>query len=312
MARVLITGASGFTGRYLVKELIDDGHFVTQLDSSNKFDDQQLITLNSSDKQTISVNLMDLGALTRAIEVSRPEMVIHLAGIAFVGHDDPNGFYNINLIGTRNLLQALHNAKAEPERVILASSANVYGNTLCDSIDEACPVQPLNDYAASKAAMEMVAKLWFDRFPIVIARPFNYTGVGQSDSFLVPKIVAHFSRRSSQIKLGNMDVWRDYSDVRWMAAAYRALMLAGSPGGTYNLGSGTPISINEIIRKLEDFSGYRIEVISDPALIRKNELYRVCADTTKIKNIASIPRPMDFEKTLLWMYEGALLESRLS
>ena len=210
MPRVLITGVQGFTGRYVAAELERHGWDVWGLGSQP-----------SDVPRYHCVDLLDGVALRGVIELVQPDAVVHLAAIAFVGHGDVDAFYRVNLLGTRHLLEALAHSPHPLQCVLLASSANVYGNATEGVLTEATPPQPANDYAVSKLAMEHMARLWMDKLPIVIARPFNYTGVGQSVTFLLPKIVAHFQQRASVIELGNLHVWRDFSDVRAVAQAYR-------------------------------------------------------------------------------------------
>jgi len=150
----------------------------------------------------------------------RPVYVVHLAAVSFVAHTDPDAIYNANLLGTRHLLEALCTVAPGLEAVLLASSANVYGNATEGVLDESAPIAPANDYAVSKAAMEYLARLYNRRLPLVITRPFNYTGVGQAEQFLIPKIVAHTRRRAEIIELGNLDIARDFCDVRQVAYAY--------------------------------------------------------------------------------------------
>ncbi|MDZ7598496.1 MAG: NAD-dependent epimerase/dehydratase family protein [Desulfobacterales bacterium] len=205
----LITGIKGFTGQYLEAELEAAGWEVWGIGAHEEPGGARYQT----------VDLADADRLRRIVGEVQPDAVVHLAAIAFVGHGDADAFYRVNLIGTRNLLAALAAAKKRPDCVLLASSANVYGNSTEGVLNESTSPNPANDYAVSKLAMEYMARLWRDRLPIVIARPFNYTGVGQTENFLLPKIVSHFRRRAEVIALGNLDVWRDFSDVCALACA---------------------------------------------------------------------------------------------
>jgi len=172
--RVLVTGCSGFTGRYVVEALVEAGHTVIDAEGAgSRFDLTQPTTVSA------------------AIRAARPDYVIHLAAVSFVGHGDAAAFYAVNTVGTANLLEAILAEGIEPRRVVVASSANVYGNADAEPILESTPLAPVNHYAASKLAMEHIARSYSDRLPIVLTRPFNYSGVGQDESFLVPKLVAH-------------------------------------------------------------------------------------------------------------------------
>jgi len=183
--RILITGSSGFTGRYMSRKLQDMGFEIWGL---GKIKETSLAGVNM-----IEGDLTQPQSLSAAVESCQPHYVIHLAGVAFVGHNSPTAFYNVNLIGTHHLLQALSTHASRLKCVLLASSANVYGNTSGLLTEESRPM-PVNDYAASKLAMEQMAHLWLPKLPIVIARPFNYTGVGQAQNFLIPKVISHASR----------------------------------------------------------------------------------------------------------------------
>ena len=187
--RALITGLPGFTGAYLARELSAAGYrvFGTALAG------------DAGGPDIFTVDLLDRAAVAGMIEQVQPDVVAHLAGIAFVGHDNAEQIYRVNVAGTRNLLEALAASPHKPSSVLLASSANIYGNADVALIDEDVAPMPANDYAVSKLAMEYMARLWMDKLPIVIVRPFNYTGVGQSENFLLPKIVAHFRKGARRI-----------------------------------------------------------------------------------------------------------------
>ncbi|KHK87599.1 UNVERIFIED_CONTAM: GDP-6-deoxy-D-lyxo-4-hexulose reductase, partial [Mumia flava] len=230
MAKVLITGVRGFTGQHLLKELLNAGHEVCGLAHT---------PAPEASVRVHVCDLLDRTALTEVLAREQPEAVVHLAAIAFVAHGDARAIYETNVVGTRNLLDAIHTSGCRPKSVLLASSANIYGNADREVIDESTPAAPANDYAVSKLAMEYMARLWEDKLPITIVRPFNYTGVGQSPNFLLPKIVSHFRERKPVLELGNLHVVRDFSDVRSVVAAYGRLLDERFAGQTFNVCSGT-------------------------------------------------------------------------
>ncbi|MDX9874766.1 MAG: GDP-mannose 4,6-dehydratase [Spongiibacteraceae bacterium] len=290
--RALITGASGFTGRYVRAELERHGWEVYGLSGHHPGDQ----------RYQLQADLGDPAALSAALAKVRPQLVIHLAAIAFVGHGDPAEFYQVNTIGTRNLLAALAELPQRPDCVILASSANVYGQGEEDAVlTEASPPNPANDYAVSKLAMEYMAKTWLPRLPIVITRPFNYTGVGQAENFLLPKIVSHFQRRATRIELGNLDVWRDFSDVRAVATAYRRLAEVKPVGEIVNICSGRTHSLREVIAMAESLTGHSLEVTVNPAFVRANEVRSLRGDPSRLRSLIGEWSMPPLEETVAWM-----------
>ena len=159
----------------------------------------------------LNINLLQPKTLRLIGERAQPHVVVHLAASAFVAEADPTDFYAVNLLGTRHLLEALSTAVTPPICTIVASSANVYGNSTLEVLEETAETRPANDYAVSKLAMEYLAKTYMERLGIVITRPFNYSGVGQEPRYLIPKIVSHFKKQAAHIELGNTDVARDFS-----------------------------------------------------------------------------------------------------
>ncbi len=219
--------------------------------------------------------------------------------------NDPSDLYLVNVVGTRNLLAALDTLDARPRCVLLASSANIYGNARVESIDESVPPDPANDYAVSKLAMEYAARLWSERLPIMIARPFNYTGVGQRENFLLPKLVAHYASHAPRISLGNLDVSRDFSDVRDVAAAYVRLVEAAPIGETFNVCSERACSLKEVLAMLARIAGYVIDVTVDPRFVRGNEVKILKGSRAKLRErIGELP-VTPLEETLRWMMEAA-------
>ena len=291
--RVLVTGSEGFTGRYLVAELESAGYEVVGLGSHA-----------SESPGYVQADLTDAEALKNALASVQPDVVVHLAALAFVGHGDPNAFYRVNLMGTRNLLDALAISDKAPESVLIASSANVYGNQAEGVLDEQTPPAPANDYAVSKLAMEHMAKTWLPKLPITLVRPFNYTGIGQTENFLLPKIVSHFRRKADVIELGNLDVWRDFSDVRAVVQAYRKLIEIWPVGETFNVASGKTHSLREVLALCTELSGHELEVQVNPAFVRANEVKTLCGDATKLRACIGEWDTPELRDTLRWMLEG--------
>jgi nucleoside-diphosphate-sugar epimerase len=208
------------------------------------------------------------------------------------------------VVGTRNLLEALAGARHKASSVLLASSANIYGNASVPVITEDVAPAPANDYAVSKLAMEYMARLWMDKLPLFIVRPFNYTGQGQGDNFLLPKIVSHFRRREPRIELGNLAIARDFSDVRMVARSYRRLLAAAPRGEAFNICSARSNSLEQVIDMVSGIAGYRIKVEVNPAFVRANDVLTLTGSNAKLAGvIGPIEAPPLFD-TLRWMYQG--------
>ncbi|SOB80594.1 UDP-glucose 4-epimerase [Sphingomonas guangdongensis] len=279
--RVALTGADGFTGRYVAEALTAAGATCVAL----------------------SADLLDGAAIDRAVAETDLDRVIHLAAKAFVGDADWVSFYQVNQLGTYRLLDAI--ARHRPgARVIIASSAQVYGPGATGLIAEGAPTRPANHYALSKLAAEWGAARWNDRLQLAVTRPFNYTGVGQGDEYLIPKIVAHFRRRTERIELGNTWVQRDFGDVRSVASAYAGLVLADEIPDVINLATGRVSSIGDIVQILEGLSGHRMDVAVNPAFVRANDVPVLGGDIARLR--ATLPHweARTLEDTLAWMYNN--------
>lgn len=281
MLRMLVTGADGFTGVHFVRQAREAGY--------------DIFALNA--------DLTDPQAVQAQVASVAPDMVVHLAAISFVGHDKPSAFYDVNVIGTLNLLDALLKLPKIPKRVLLASSANVYGNCVMSPISETQTPAPLNHYAASKLAMEHLAMTYADRLPLFFVRPFNYTGLGQVESFVVPKIVSHFKRRATTIELGNLTVEREYNDVRMVTDAYLKLLSQAAVGEIYNICSGKTYTLHQVIDALADMTGHQMDVVVNPAFVRANELHRLCGDASKLHETIGAHASIVLQNTLRWMLE---------
>lgn len=302
MTRVLVTGVDGFTGRYLAPLLAAQGREVHGLVHQTLAPGRPPLV---GVAQLHSCNLLDTEALRGAVAAISPDCVVHLAAIAFVAHGDVDAIYRTNIVGSRNLLSALSALPVRPSAVLLASSANVYGNTTEGVIDEMVEPAPANDYAVSKLAMEHMARLWRDQLPIAVVRPFNYSGVGQSEDFLLPKIVAHFRRRAPLLELGNLDVERDFSDVRDVASIYcKLLSNPNAIGRTVNVCSGTGTTLREVLATVSALSSHSLNVRVNPAFVRANEVRRLVGSRTLLETLVHEPKPTPIADTLKWMLEN--------
>ncbi len=298
MPVTLITGLSGFTGSYLAESLARIGHEVHGVVRNEAIGVR-------GDCIEHECDLLDASGLNRILAEVRPNHVVHLAGIAFVAHSNIAEIYTSNILGARNLLNAIRDFGGPVESVLMASSANVYGNSREGFLDEQTPLDPANDYAVSKVAMEYLAKIFSSNIPIIIARPFNYTGVGQSESFLIPKIVSHVKRHAPEIELGNLEVARDFSDVRGVVDAYTRLLLnPGAVGGTYNVCSGRAVTLMSVIEIIKAISGHDFNVRVNPAFVRPNEVKILCGSPTLIEAAIGPLSMPPLEDTLSWMLNG--------
>lgn len=287
MTKLLLTGANGFTGLHLTDAAKTQGLEV----------------------QALNADILDVGAIEEEILALKPDYVVHLAAISAVTHQDPLGMYRVNVFGTTHLLQALSKLSVIPRKVILASSANVYGNVLQSPISEAICPAPVNHYAMTKLAMEHMGKTYQDKLPIIITRPFNYTGKGHDERFVIPKIVRHFAQNLPLIELGNLQVEREFNDVRAVCEIYLKLLQYGQIGETYNICSGHAISLQTVLDTLIEMTGHQPTININPNFVRANEIHKLCGSPIKLENcIGKIPHPM-LSETLQWMLEADHYES---
>jgi len=278
--KILVTGAAGFTGRYLSDYLTAQGHHPIPL----------------------KANLLDRAALVKFVVDCAPDAIVHLAAISFVPNSTGESVYATNVMGTENLLQAALACDVKPTRIVLASSSHVYGQNNHPKETD-CPT-PINHYGVSKLAMEYIARTYSDRLPIVITRPFTYTGVGQPNHYLLPKLVQHFRDRSSIIELGNIELSRDFSDVRWVVQVYYALLTQPLQYDIYNICSGMSYSLKALIDELAQMTQHRLSVVQNPAFIRANDILDQQGSHDQLQHLV-INQPIPIQQTLSWMLGSA-------
>lgn len=280
--RVALTGADGFTGRYVGEQLSRRGINWVALEG----------------------DITNAQEIDEAVESTQFDRLIHLAAIAFAGGGDWGAFYEVNQIGTFNLLQSV--ARHRRGAVcLLASTAAVYGQTASGMVDEGAPANPSNHYSVSKYAMELGAAFWKVELDIRIARPFNYTGVGQGTNYLVPKIVDHYARRAPHIELGNIHVQRDFGDVRSVARAYCDLIASDQRNLLVNLATGRLSSISDIMTVLTALTGHSMDVRVNPAFVRVGDVPVLGGNPDRLCSLAPQWQPVALEDTLAWMLAEA-------
>lgn len=280
LSKVLITGLDGFTGQHL-------GSFLTQA---------------GFEVVGLKCDLTDRAAVFAEVAASSPDYVIHLAGISFAAEADADLIYRVNVIGSLNLLDALWRLDKPLRKVILASSATVYGNVQNSVLsEEICP-KPVSHYGCSKLAMEHMVQNYVANLPLVITRPFNYTGIGHAEHFLIPKIVKAYQEGRTEIELGNLDVTREFNDVRDICKIYHDLLLMSQSGATVNVCSGKTISLMNVISLMNEIAGYEIQVKVNPAFIRANEIKDLSGDVSRLNELVQPEFKYSIEDTLRWMY----------
>lgn len=287
--RVLITGISGFTGPYLRTALEERGYQVLGLSDKPK---------RAADQ---AVDLHDPAAIDRFVEAQAFDYVVHLAAISFVAHERASDLYRVNLLGTVNLLESIVRKQLPVKKIVLASSANVYGRPARIPVEESAIPAPLDHYGVSKLAMELMARLWFDRLPILIMRPFSYAGVGQSPKFVLAKIVRHFRDKANEIELGDTSVVREFMDVRDVAQIYAALLECDAVSEVVNLCSGRGYRLDQVLEELRTLTGTAPRIRRAEALVRGGEIPELVGSPAKLKRILGGPAFRPLAETLRWM-----------
>ena len=290
--RVLLTGATGFVGPHVRARMA-----CTPLGPLEQ-----------------PVDLRDYAAVRAAVAAAQPEQVIHLAAQSFVprSFEAPLETFQINFIGTLHLLQALKETGFRG-RVLYVGSGDMYGTVAPGQLPltEAQPLRPRNPYAVSKVAAEALCYQWSqtERFEIVMARPLNHIGPGQTRSFAVAGFAAQIAamrkgRQPPRLVVGDIDVTRDYLDVRDVVRAYELLLARGGNGESYNICSGVERTMRSIIEHLARLAGVAVEIEVDPQRLRPNEQRRMRGSYDKLARATGWRPETPWEDSLrdVWTY----------
>lgn len=276
-AKVLVTGASGFIGGSLVQNLCSSGVEVLALCR------QHTLATNIEGLRTCYINLTDKEGLEKELCAFQPDAIVHLAAIASPAHGDIEELYSVNVHGTECLLDAIKKCCHQGTRVVLASTAGVYGNVLREEVVEEETFAPLNHYSMSKVAMELLSKWYSDSLDIKIVRPFNIIGAGQKEAFLIPKLVKAFATRQSVLKVGNLNTERDYVDVSLASGVFAKVAMTGMlEERVFNLCSGVGTTGQQILDHLRELTGFEPKIEVDRAFLRKNEVMRIVGNPSRM------------------------------
>jgi GDP-4-dehydro-6-deoxy-D-mannose reductase len=303
--RALVTGATGFVGRYLTEALAHEGADVTPCGGAQ-------------DSGVLPLDITDASAVRAALDIAQPDVVFHLAAATFVPESvqNPMATYLTNVRGTACVAQAIREYSRETAkqvRLLFTSSAEVYGLQPPQAypLNERVLLMPANPYAASKAAAEMLLLGEGRSFglDVVIARAFNHVGPGQSERFAVASFAAQLAAIASgaapQLYVGNLDARRDFLDVRDVVRAYVALARSGSTGEIYNVCSGVARSMRDVLRELILAAHVPVEVRDDPARMRPADVPLSVGDATKLRTATGWEPRITFQTSIRDIYRAA-------
>jgi GDP-4-dehydro-6-deoxy-D-mannose reductase len=301
--RALVTGARGFGGRHLVAHLQTAGHEVWEVDQSAPDG-----AAAGAGGRAATGDVCDFTFLRELAERARPDVVFHLAALtaARAAGPDDHRLYEVNVLGTRVLLEALVAADLRP-RVLVTSSSAVYGAPprAAQPIAEDAPLAPQTLYAASKCAQETLA-LTYGRMhglPVVVTRAFNHTGPGERPEFAVSgfaRQIAAVERgaRPPTVRVGNLESVRDFSDVRDVVRGYLEAALRGEPGECYNVCSGEPRTMAEILEGLRALARVPVRIEVDPARLQPSDVPYQCGSFAKLEGRTGWRPGIAFTQTL--------------
>jgi GDP-4-dehydro-6-deoxy-D-mannose reductase len=290
--RVWVSGAGGFVGAWLLPRLIRDGHDVAAADRE--------------------VDVCDAAAVGAAIVAARPDAIVHLAALASVAtsYADPEAVARVNYFGTLHVLRAaLHHVPRA--RVLLVSSSEIYGGSATsDPIGEDAPLAPVSPYARTKAAADLLGAAFAESgLDVVRARPWNHTGPGQTDAYVASSFARQLAemvleKRDPLLRVGNLDAVRDFLDVADVVDAYARLIDPSVPRGAYNIATGVPIRIAQLLDRLIEHAGLRPQIEVDPARHRPDRAS--VGDATRLRHATDWAPRIPLEDTLARLFDAWL------
>lgn len=282
MSRVLIFGAGGFVGSYLCKEFLNNGYKVSGTDKGEG-------SALPSEVDFYKTDLMQADEVEKLIGQIQPDIIVNLAAISSVGAswNMPQTTMAINVIGALNIMEAARKSEQKP-RILFVGSSEEYVISE-NPLDENTQLNANNPYGISKVTQEQFAKLYREQYGLKIycVRPFNHTGIGQRDSFVLPsfcKQVAEIEKsgKDGKIQVGNLKVKRDFSHVKDVVRAYRMIVESDNCNQIYNVGSGNAYSLEDMLTYIIGLSNQHIEIEVDQNRIRPTDQPVICCDRSLI------------------------------
>jgi GDP-4-dehydro-6-deoxy-D-mannose reductase len=296
--RILITGGTGFVGSHLIRHL--------------KSIDAKLVVVSSSDAtiQEPGVDYCkadvrradDVGAVIRE---ANPDQIYHLAGVSSVADswNNPRLVFDVNVVGSYNVFEAAMRLPSPP-RILNVSTSQVYARSDA-ALTETSLLSPDNPYAATKAMAELLA-VQYKKLPtggIITARAFNHTGPGQLPSFVMPSVAKQLAEveaglRPPVLRVGDLNVKRDFTDVRDVVVAYSELLDKGKVGEIYNVCSGRAVLLADLVRQLQEYCSAAVKIEVDPDRVRPSEVPQMLGDPGKLQRATGWSAKIPLESTL--------------
>ena len=305
---VLITGITGFAGSHLAEYILPH-HPGVQVHGIIRWRSRMDNIAGILGRVELhEADLKDMVSLKKVLAACRPERIFHLAAQSFVPTSWrlPAETFMINAVGQINLFETVLDLKLDP-RIQIAGSSEEYGMVHPDEVPmkETNPLRPLSPYAVSKVAQDLLGYQYFKSYglKVIRTRGFNHTGPRRGDVF----VTSNFSRQVAEIEkgkrepvihVGNLDAKRDFTDVRDMVRAYWLAAEKGEPGDVYNLGSGSAISMHQLLDMLSSLSRTKFRIQVDPDRLRPSDVQILLADASKFRTLTGWAPTIPFEKTL--------------
>lgn len=299
--KILITGATGFVAGHLVRELEKAHHELILTCMGDP---------KSNGHESFAMDITDEAAVFARVKATKPDAIVHLAGMSHVAEAAAHRelLARVNIVGTHHLCAAASRL-SHGVKFLFASSSQVYGQPESgDSVfSEHSPVKPINAYGHSKLAAEGVIQVYqAQQFKVSIVRPFNHIGPGQHINFVCPSLAKRIleAQAGGTIQVGDLNVYRDFTDVRDVVNAYRLILEKDLQHQTFVVGSGTAVKISEVLDKLVKISGKRVTTQVEPSLLRENDPQKMIADPSLLERTLGWQRSYSLERTLTDIYES--------